>query len=80
VAALGGPVLPTRYRGDGGLALAGEELMDTVLILTDRRFPTGDTAMHTTAEAILATIIRTSTHKLLHKHTVTGVSYLWKWR
>ena len=75
--ALAGPVLPTRYRGDGGLALAGEGVTDTPM-LTDPRFPTRDTATHTTVEAILSTIIRMSIHELLHKHVVAGVNYLWE--
>lgn len=62
--ALAGLVLPTRYRGDGGLALEG--LMDTPM-LTDRRFPAPDTATHTAVVAILSIIIRMSSDELLRK-------------
>jgi hypothetical protein len=66
VLALAGPVLPTRYRGDGGLALAGEGLMD-IPMLTDRRFPTRDTATHIAVGAILSIIIHMSSDELLRK-------------
>ena len=62
--ALAGPVLPTQYQGDDGLALVGEELTD-ILMLTNRRFPTQDMATHTMVEAILSTTIRMSIHELL---------------
>ena len=74
---LADPVLPTPYEGDGGLALAGEGLMDTPMP-TDRRFLTRDTATHTKVEAILSAIIRMSIHKLLHKNAVAEVNYLWE--
>ena len=61
--ALAGLVLPTRYQGDDGLALVGEELTDTPM-LTDHRFPPQDMATHTTVEAILSTTIRMSIHEL----------------
>ena len=60
---LAGQVLPTRYRGDGGLALGGEGVTDTPM-LTDRRFPTRDTAIPTTVEVIQLTVTHTSIHKL----------------
>ena len=63
---LAGPVLPTRYRGGGGLALAGEGHMDTPM-LTDRRFPTRGTATPTAVEAILLTTIHTFTHELFEE-------------
>ena len=79
VLVLAGPVLPTRYRGDGGLALAGEGVMD-IPMLTDRRFPTRGMATHTVVEAILSTIIRTFIHELFEKHAVAEVGHLWERR
>jgi len=64
VLALATPVLPTRYRGDGGSALEG--LTDTPM-LTDRRFPTRDTATHTAAAVILSIIIRMPIDEFLRK-------------
>jgi len=74
VLVLTGPALPIRYRGEGGLALAGDGLTDT-LILIDRRFLIWDTAIPTTVEAmgIMSTVIHTYIHKLLQKHEVAGV-------
>jgi len=61
VPVLADPALPTRHRGDGGLALAGEGVTDTT----------------TAVEAILPTVIRTLIHEFFEKHTVTKVDYLW---
>ena len=61
---LAGPVFLTRYRGDDGLALVGEELIDAPM-LTNHRFPTQDMDTHTTVEAILSITIRMSIHELL---------------
>ena len=58
------PVLLTQYRGDGGLALAGEGLMD-ILMLTDHQFLTRDMATPITVEAIVPTTIGTVIYKLL---------------
>ena len=58
-----GLVLPTRYRGDGCLALGGEGVTDTPM-LTDRWFPTRDTAIPATVEAIQLTVTRTPIHEL----------------